>query len=119
MEAVVYVLLVKSAEEHGPAAMRDQELERSLRARIDQAQQPGRVPPGRVQLFTAAGNYEEEVVGFANRYRITLLVAETAESESGGAHRGPSAMDRIRHRLRCRVELVAPKRRTTTRGNEQ
>ena len=65
----------------------------------------------RIEHFEAKGVFEEEVIRFAESHHITLLVAEIGQAEN---------LQKIRHRIACRVELVTLKwnrKFTTARGS--
>lgn len=62
-----------------------------------------------IDYFITEGNYEEEVVRFAESNRITLLVLESTEGGRRNNAKGNMASLRtIIHRILCRVELVTP-----------
>ena len=63
-----------------------------------------------VDYFISEGSYEEEVIKFADHNKISLMVAEPPEG--GGRHleREFISFQKIRHRIRCRLELVSPRK---------
>lgn len=108
IDVKVHVLLVLDETGNVSRSFLNQELERSVRGRVELLQQNS-PRPGLIELFLAKGNYEEETIRFADQYRITLLVAEQADSETVGGRESLS-LETMRRRLNCRVELVTPKR---------
>lgn len=64
----------------------------------------------RIEYFISEGDYEEEVIQFVDQNRITLLVAESAGADSRQTDRTIPAIRKILHRIKCRVELVSPRR---------
>lgn len=61
------------------------------------------------EYYTTEGEYEKEVIGFVRDNKITLLVVE---HNGGDIHHYTNSLLAIRHRIACRVELVAPKKDT-------
>ncbi len=57
-----------------------------------------------IEYFVAEGGYEESIVSFVHNHGITLLIHEQE-------HAGISAMQSVRHRVSCRVEIVTPQKR--------
>lgn len=105
--AEVCVLLVLGEGEDGSRLLKEQELVGDVRRRLELIQRGGKSAP-HVELFISHGNYEEEVVRFTVRHRVTLLVAEAGEPGTAGTS---LSIETIRRRLNCRVELIMPKRR--------
>jgi K+-sensing histidine kinase KdpD len=63
-----------------------------------------------IDYFITEGDYEEEVIRFVNHHRITLLVYELARGDIKLVEKGTSPLQAIRHRVACKVEIVAPRR---------
>ena len=61
------------------------------------------------EYHTACGNYETELVRFVQENRVTLLVVESAAGAHDPAGLDKQALDRLRHRLNCRIEVVNAK----------
>ena len=55
------------------------------------------------------GNYENELVNFAHENRVTLLVVESADGQGGSGEAARQLLDRLRHRMDCRIEVVNEK----------
>ncbi len=67
-----------------------------------------------INYFIAEGNYDDEVINFINHNKITLLVHETPESNTRPASNERAASLRsLRHRIACKMEVVAPKKSCT------
>ncbi len=64
----------------------------------------------RIDYFISEGSYEEEVIRFVEQNRITLLVAEPPEEETRHSERELSPIRSIGRRIRCRMELVSPRK---------
>ncbi|MBV5343308.1 hypothetical protein JZU68_06755, partial [bacterium] len=61
-----------------------------------------------INYFLTEGNYEDEVINFVNHHKIALLVHETTEGDARSANKESALLRALRHRLTCRMELVAP-----------
>jgi len=59
--------------------------------------------------FVTQGRFEEEVIRFVKQHKITLLVAESSAGEARHNERD-QVLEAIRHRVQCRLEMVAPKK---------
>jgi nucleotide-binding universal stress UspA family protein len=64
-----------------------------------------------INYFIAEGNYDDEVINFVNHNKITLLVHETPEGEARAIGNAVS-LGSLRHRIACKMEVVAPKKHT-------
>ena len=109
IDAKVYALLVfpPAAAATGVSATRDpSSVRQRLELQIEIAKDEG-IP---VEYFISEGDYEEEVVRFIEHNKITLLVAESTEGEHRPSDRGPLSIRKILHRIKCKVELVSPKK---------
>jgi nucleotide-binding universal stress UspA family protein len=112
IDARVYTLLVLNAGgDTGTAG--DQDLALRVRKRLELLIEIAKSEGVRIDYFISEGSYEEEVARFIDTNKITLLVAESPEGES--------RIRKILHRIKCRVELVSPrkiKQLTPEEGNE-
>ena len=68
-----------------------------------------------VDYYAAFGNYENELVNFAHENRVTLLVVESADGQGGSGEAARQLLDRLRHRMDCRIEVVNEKPKTPKR----
>ena len=111
IDARVSVLRVVPPRQAGAAAPRQEDAVRNrLELRIEAAKSEG----VRIQHFVAEGGFEDEVLRFVEHDRITLLVVEAMDGDGRGDGRSLDAesswLQRIRHRVSCRVEVVSPKK---------
>jgi K+-sensing histidine kinase KdpD len=107
MDAHVYVLLVVPPE--GDAEGKPEpgvSVRQRLELLIELAKSDG-VP---INYFVAEGNYEEEVILFADNNKIKLIVAEPFEGDLRHTDQEFTSIEKIRHRVRCRMELVSPRK---------
>ncbi len=109
IDAKVYALLVVSPTASTKGCVREQDgggVRKRLDLLIELAKSEG-IP---IDYFISEGKYEDEVVQFVDQNKITLLVAELPDGEQCRADWGDASIHKIRHRVRCRVELVSPRK---------
>ena len=98
IQASVLFLLVHSPgeKEVKPA------VQKQLAALIEEARADGVM----VEYYVTHGRFESELVSFTRENQITLLVIESPleRNDADGAF-----LDKIRHRLNCRIEVVNEK----------
>jgi K+-sensing histidine kinase KdpD len=95
---VIYVLRVERRKKKPEKAV--ERRENWLQERLDREIEAAKAEGVRIEYFEAKGVFEEEVIRFAESHHITLLVVEIGQTEN---------LQKIRHRIACRVELVTPK----------
>ena len=61
-----------------------------------------------INYFMTEGTYEEEVIKFVSHHKIALLVHESREGDARSAAKEAIALRALRHRLTCKMEVVAP-----------
>ncbi len=104
IDARLYVLTVLPQGQAMDSA--DPETVKRLDRRIKDATEDG----VRIDSFLAEGNYEQEVINFAQQNKITLLVTEHGGVDGRHAEREWASLQTIRHRVSCRVEIVTARR---------
>jgi nucleotide-binding universal stress UspA family protein len=107
--AHLHVLLVRPTGEKGRADL-DAQNETSLRKHLELRIEAAKAQGVQVEYYITEGGYEDEVVRFVNHNRITLLVYELRDGEHKSNERGSGALKAIRHRISCKVEVVAPRK---------
>lgn len=95
--SVLFLLIHSPGETEVDAAVQKQ-----LSALIEEARADGVT----VEYYVTHGRFENELVSFVRENRITLLVIESPfeKDDADGAF-----LDKIRHRLQCRIEVVNEK----------
>ncbi len=109
IDAKVYALLVLQAggtEVGNTDTSTDRSVREHLELLIELAKSDG-IP---IDYFVSEGSYEEEVIRFANQHKITLIVAEPQRGDNRHSDREFASFEKIRHRIRCRAELVSPRK---------
>ncbi len=72
-----------------------------------------------IDFFVTEGNFEQEVIDFVQRNKITLLITEHWRQDSGIIEREKLSLEMIRHRVSCRVEVVTAIRSEHKEDGEQ
>jgi nucleotide-binding universal stress UspA family protein len=111
IEARVYALLVMpQAAKDVIGRHADSEAALAIRRRLELLIETAKLDGVRIDFFVSEGSYEEEVIRFVEDNKITMLVVEQREVEMRHSDRDFSHIRKIRHRIRCRVELVTPRK---------
>nr|WP_320009717.1 universal stress protein [uncultured Desulfobulbus sp.] len=106
MDVELYVLLVhpSSKEKQNSAEFA---LEAAIKSRLELLLEAAKNKGIRINYFVSEGTYEEEIIQFVNHYRIGLLVCETTGSAARISAKEALFLRALRHRLRCKLEVVA------------
>ena len=75
---------------------------RELESLIDQVRSEG-LP---VEYYISQGSFEEELVRFTKEHRVTMLVIDQPTARGGAGHESTTLLEKIRHRVDCRIEVV-------------
>lgn len=86
-------------------------LKKKVEALIEAARSDGIM----VDYYAAYGNYENELVNFVHENRVTLLVVESANGQGESGEAARQFLERLRHRMDCRIEVVNEKPKTPKR----
>jgi K+-sensing histidine kinase KdpD len=108
IDAKLHVLLVLSPSGEG-LPHGDPEREATVRQRLELLVEAAKSDGIQINYFITEGHYEDEIIRFVNHYRITLLVYQPPDGDIKSAEKGSGSLPAIRHRISCKVELVAPK----------
>lgn len=107
IQVALNVLLV-IAPDRRDLPQREREAEEAIKKRLALLIETAKAEGITINYFLAEGNYEDEVVKFVNHHRIALLVHETTESDARTANKDSASLRALRHRLTCKLEIVAP-----------
>jgi len=109
IKARVFFLLVfpPSSKEMRPPLVEG--IEVSIKKRLESLIEEGRSDGIAVDYYLAHGDYEDELVSFIQENRITLLVVEFASEPGDSPETFKDFLDKIRHRINCRIEVVHEK----------
>jgi nucleotide-binding universal stress UspA family protein len=109
ISAKVLFLLVfpVSADPAGTHIERKKEasVKKNVQALIEEARSEGLT----VDYYTAYGNYENELVDFVQENKVTLLIVESPDGQSDSTEMPKNFLNKLRHRINCRIEVVNKK----------
>ncbi len=88
-----------------------QELQDSVRKRLELLMEMGRADGVEVNFYVAQGDYREEVIRFTQHNQISLVVFGLPRVGQQSADEFHEWLAGIRHRISCRIELVQEKGR--------
>lgn len=97
---------VKTAEKKKEAAVK-----KSAQALIEEARSDGVT----VDYYLTYGDYESELVSFVQEKKITLLIVECPAGQGDSPEASKDLLDKLRHRINCRIEVVNKKTETMER----
>jgi nucleotide-binding universal stress UspA family protein len=85
--------------------------------RMDHFVEKARVEGIPVDCYVSEGDYESELIRFVHEKGITMLVLGAPEAHTAAPARFSAFLDRIRHRVDCRIEVLHEK--TFTRNQKR
>ena len=106
MDVELYVLLVNPLPGEGKTSSGNV-LESTVKKRLSLLLETAKAQGISINYFVTEGTYEDEVIQFVKHYRIGLLVFETKGSETRMTAKEATLLGTLRHRLRCKIEVVA------------
>ena len=109
IDATVSILLVSGSAD--PHTQQDllQQLEHSVRRRLELLVEMGRADGVEANLYVTQGDYREEVIRFTQQNHITHVVLGLPRGGQQAADEFQEWLAGIRHRINCRIELVQEK----------
>lgn len=107
MEVELNVLLI-SPRISGQGRGECGEPEPAVRKRLELLLETAKAEGITINYFLTEGAYEDEVINFVNHHKIALLVYETRGRDARSAATDAVALRALRHRLTCKMEVVAP-----------
>ncbi|OPX41315.1 MAG: hypothetical protein B1H13_02760 [Desulfobacteraceae bacterium 4484_190.3] len=91
----------------GSTGHSEKEIETSLRKKIESLIEEGRSEGIAVDYYLTYGNFESELIRFSQENKVTLLVVESPRGKA--TEHFSSLLEKIRHRINCRIEVVHEK----------
>ena len=115
INAKVIFLLVSPAgserSQHPLGSRREAALKKRVEVLIDDARSDGVA----VDYYAASGDYEGELIRFVQENKVTLLVVETPAGPPETVDTFRRFLNKLRHRINCRIEVVNEKPKTPER----
>jgi hypothetical protein len=109
IKAKVLFLLVFSPPTKEKRPHFKEEMAASVKRRLESLIEDGRSEGIAVDYYLAYGNYESELVSFVQENQITLLVVELPAEQGYSSEVFKDFLEKIRHRINCRIEVVHEK----------
>ncbi len=106
---LIYPPATRRSNRSGEDTLQDS-VRKRLAALIEEARSEGIT----VEYYVVYGCFEKEVASFVQENKITLLVLESP-SEGYSTQWGGECLDKIRHRIDCRIEVVNEKPEASNR----
>lgn len=115
INAKVLFLLVfpHPPKQSGNPAQREKEsaVKKSVASLIDEARSDGLF----VDYYAAYGRFESELVSFVQENKVTLVVIECPSGQADSPEGSQALLDKLRHRISCRIEVVNEKPKSPER----
>ena len=108
IHARVLLLLICPLSSRRSNGTMENEVDASVKRRLSSLIEEARSEGITVEYYLAYGPFERELVSFIQENKITLLVVES-QSSRDSKDEPEGFLDRIRHRIGCRIEVVNEK----------
>jgi len=115
INAKVLFLLILPSRMTSSGITKQDPNETALKKRVDAVIEAARTDGIAVDYYMTYGDYESELVSFVHENNITLLVVECPDKRSDGKEACNDFLDKLRHRINCRIEVVNVKPETSER----
>ena len=115
IQARVYFLLVINPANKGSEESLMRQVEASMKASLESLIKEGIADGIPVDYYISYGQYDNELVKFVKENRITMLVVGSPTPQDGHLEDFDDLLEKIRHRIDCRIEVVHEKTVKTTR----
>ena len=108
---VIFLLISPAGPGLSPDSRKEAALKKRVAALIDDARSEGVA----VDCYAASGDYEGELIRFVQDNKVTLLVVETPAGSPETMETFKNFLNKLRHRIDCRIEVVNEKPKTPAR----
>lgn len=115
INAKVLFLLVFPVERTHPEESAKKSNESAVKKRVDAVIEEARADGIMVDYYITYGDFESELVSFIHDNNITLLVVECPVVRGVAGETCRDLIDKLRHRINCRIEVVNVKPETPER----
>jgi len=111
INARIYLLLVLDPESKGTEESLVRKVEASMKSNLESLIEKGISDGIRVNYYISYGQYDNELVKFVKQNKITMLVVGSPTPQDGCFEDFEDLIEKIRHRIDCRIEVVHEKNR--------
>lgn len=115
INAKVLFLLILPDGKNRAGGLMARSSESAAKRRVDTVIEEARAEGIRVDYYMTYGDYESELVSFVHENNITLLIVECPDRSGGDREACNDFLDKLRHRINCRIEVVNVKPETPQR----
>jgi nucleotide-binding universal stress UspA family protein len=109
IQARLYFLLVVDPAAKGSDGSLMRQIEASMRASLESLIEEGISEGIPVDYYITYGQYDNELIKFVKENRITMLVVGSPTPQDGRLEDFDDRLEKIRHRIDCRIEVVHEK----------
>jgi nucleotide-binding universal stress UspA family protein len=109
INARLYILLVIDPATKGPDESLLHQLQASMKSSLESLVEEGISDGIPVDYYITYGHYDNELVKFVKENKITILVVGSPPSRQGHFEDFYNFLEKIRHRIDCRIEVVHEK----------
>jgi nucleotide-binding universal stress UspA family protein len=111
INARIYFLLVLDPEAKGSEESMGRKVEASMKSNLESLIEEGISDGILVNYYITYGQYDNELVKFVKQNKITMLVVGSPTPQDGCFEDFEDLLEKIRHRIDCRIEVVHEKNR--------
>jgi nucleotide-binding universal stress UspA family protein len=113
--ARLYFLLVIDPAAKGSNESLIRQVEASMKSKLESLIEEGISGGIPVDYYITYGQYDNELVKFVKENKITMLVVGSPTPQDGRLEDFDNLLEKIRHRIDCRIEVVHEKTVKTTK----
>ena len=115
IKARLYFLLVIDPAAKGSDESLIRQVEASMKSKLESLIEEGISNGIPVNYYITYGQYDNELVKFVKENKITMLVMGSPTPQDGRLEDFDNLLEKIRHRIDCRIEVVHEKTVKTTK----
>ena len=109
IKASLYFLLVIDPAAKGSDESLIRQVEASMKSKLESLIEEGISDGIPVDYYITYGQYDNELVKFVKENKITMLVMGSSTPQDGRLEDFDNLLEKIRHRIDCRIEVVHEK----------
>jgi nucleotide-binding universal stress UspA family protein len=111
IKARLYFLLVISPEAKESDQSLVRQIEATMKSNLESLIEEGISDGIPVDYYITYGQYDNELVKFVKENKITMLVVGSPTPQDGRLEDFEDLLEKVRHRINCRIEVVHEKNR--------
>ena len=119
INARLYFLLVIDSASKGSGESLMRHIEASMKSSLESLIEEGISEGIPVDYYITYGQYDNELVKFVKENRITMLVVGSPTPQNARLENFDDLLEKIRHRIDCRIEIVHEKTTKKTKKRRE